>query len=274
MRDRQTSAAVPLLASGPEAYTARLAAWWNQRLWSAQYWWARQHWDFAARQLAGRRRRRASIDDLMFYALNDRSVLGLLTEFGVDGKALRRHLKNDLKSRPRGEDRSLTKEEQGVTTDAVSRAVHRATWRACLPPHIARWTSARDVFLAALEQDGDSATMRWLHQHNVSRTELFYYDAHRARFDDRDVTHPTEANVELVMWNDGFTSTDFVIEMLISVLRYEKTAAVDTMWRVHNEGSAVVWTGAARDALERAQQIETAAKDAEMPLRLELRELC
>lgn len=114
--------------------------------------------------------------------------------------------------------------------------------------------------------------MRWLKEASVSRAELFYHASHGRDFDDAEATMPGEGDVDLVMWNDGFTSSKFVTDMLTGVLRYEEATAVEMMWRVHNEGSAVVWTGAAADALERAQQIAKAAREAEMPLRLELRE--
>lgn len=86
--------------------------------------------------------------------------------------------------------------------------------------------------------------------------------------EDTSIDLPPEMNV--VMYNDDFTSMDFVVEVLISVFNKSKETAEQLMTNIHNLGSAVVGTYTYDIAVSRANLATSLARKNEFPLRVEV----
>ena len=85
--------------------------------------------------------------------------------------------------------------------------------------------------------------------------------------EDTSIDLPPEMNV--VMYNDDFTSMDFVVEVLISVFNKSKETAEQLMTNIHNLGSAVVGTYTYDIAVSRANLATSLARKNEFPLVME-----
>ena len=79
---------------------------------------------------------------------------------------------------------------------------------------------------------------------------------------------PPERNV--IMYNDDFTTMDFVVNILISVFNKSQEIATKLMQQIHEDGSAIVGTYTYDIAVSRANLAKNLARKNEFPLRVEV----
>ncbi|MCQ2982588.1 MAG: ATP-dependent Clp protease adaptor ClpS [Treponemataceae bacterium] len=80
------------------------------------------------------------------------------------------------------------------------------------------------------------------------------------------------ADCQVVLFNDDYTTKDFVVWLLVALFQKKETEAVVLMETVHKQGSAVVGTYAPDIAHSlRNVAVETARKN-NFPLRIEVRQ--
>lgn len=75
---------------------------------------------------------------------------------------------------------------------------------------------------------------------------------------------------DVIMYNDDFTSMDFVVQVLMSVFNKSKETAEQIMNLIHETGSAVVGTYTYDIAVSRANLATALARKNEFPLRVEV----
>lgn len=73
---------------------------------------------------------------------------------------------------------------------------------------------------------------------------------------------------KVLIHNDDITPMDFVVDVLISVFRYDTEQAIDLMLKVHNGTAAVVGTYSRDMAMTRALVAQKMARDEGYPLRV------
>ena len=72
---------------------------------------------------------------------------------------------------------------------------------------------------------------------------------------------------KVIFLNDDVTTMDFVIHILITLFKKDRTTAVGLMLEVHHRGSAVVDILPLEEAELRQHQVHDAARSAGFPLR-------
>jgi len=77
---------------------------------------------------------------------------------------------------------------------------------------------------------------------------------------------------KVVMFNDDYTTMEFVIEVLQSFFAMNRERATQTMLQVHKQGSAVCGIYPRDIAETKVEQVMAFAKHREHPLRCELEE--
>ena len=70
----------------------------------------------------------------------------------------------------------------------------------------------------------------------------------------------------VVFHNDDFTPMDFVIQLLVTVFFHSKEKAEELMWKVHNDGRAVVGIFSKDIAETKKAQVDAYAKNFQQPL--------
>lgn len=75
---------------------------------------------------------------------------------------------------------------------------------------------------------------------------------------------------DVVFYNDDFTTTDFVVDVLVSIFNKSHDDAVYLMTTVHEQGSAVVGTYTYDIAVSRTNLTRSIAKKNGFPLRVEV----
>ena len=75
---------------------------------------------------------------------------------------------------------------------------------------------------------------------------------------------------KVVIFNDDFTTKEFVVEILVQIFHKNNEEAVSIMESVHNEGSGVVGIYTYDIAMTRTQMATARARKAGFPLRLEV----
>lgn len=73
----------------------------------------------------------------------------------------------------------------------------------------------------------------------------------------------------VVLYNDDFTTMDFVVRMLMSVFHKSESDAGQLMFEVHRTGSAIVGAYSYDVAMTRVQMATRMARAEGFPLRLE-----
>jgi ATP-dependent Clp protease adaptor protein ClpS len=73
--------------------------------------------------------------------------------------------------------------------------------------------------------------------------------------------------LKVILLNDDYTSQDFVVFILTTVLNKNYKEAVDLMMKIHNEGKAICGIYVYDIAKTKVHQIEKIARDNEFPLR-------
>ncbi len=79
---------------------------------------------------------------------------------------------------------------------------------------------------------------------------------------------PPEVNV--VFYNDDYTTMAFVVDVLVSVYNKSEDVAHELMMKVHEEGSAVIGTYTYDIAVSRMNLTRVLAKKNGFPLRVEI----
>jgi len=75
---------------------------------------------------------------------------------------------------------------------------------------------------------------------------------------------------EVLLHNDDYTTMDFVVLVLESVFRRDRTASIRIMLAVHNEGVGVAGTYTREVAETKLQRAQTLAQEHGMPLQLSM----
>lgn len=75
---------------------------------------------------------------------------------------------------------------------------------------------------------------------------------------------------DVILFNDDFTTMEFVVEMLRSVFAKQEREATLVMLAVHRSGSGVAGTYVRDIALSKADKATRMARDAGYPLRLKV----
>lgn len=70
----------------------------------------------------------------------------------------------------------------------------------------------------------------------------------------------------VIFHNDDFTPMDFVIQLLETVFFYSKEESEDIMWKVHNEGKAVVGIFSRDVAETKKAQVDAYSNNFKQPL--------
>ena len=81
------------------------------------------------------------------------------------------------------------------------------------------------------------------------------------------------AKFAVILHNDDYTTTDFVIFLLVSVFKKNTQEAKDTTYKVHLSGSGVAGIYPYEIASEKLAEAEFLAEKNQQPLRLTLEEV-
>lgn len=77
----------------------------------------------------------------------------------------------------------------------------------------------------------------------------------------------------VVLWNDDFTTMDFVVKVLYEVFYKSRQEAEQLMMRVHKEGKATVGVYSYDIAVSRTDRATAMARDAGFPLKITCKEV-
>lgn len=77
---------------------------------------------------------------------------------------------------------------------------------------------------------------------------------------------------KVIMWNDDFTTMDFVVEVLVTIFRKDEITAQAIMLDVHKRGKAVVGKYPYDIATTKVKAALTYAKEEGFPFRMTLEE--
>ncbi|MGL4524670.1 MAG: ATP-dependent Clp protease adaptor ClpS [Spirochaetia bacterium] len=74
---------------------------------------------------------------------------------------------------------------------------------------------------------------------------------------------------KVIAYNDDDTSQDFVVELLVRIFQKPPREAVELMWKIHTEGSAIIGVFTYDMASSLVRKAHQLARSADFPLRLE-----
>lgn len=78
---------------------------------------------------------------------------------------------------------------------------------------------------------------------------------------------------KVIMWNDDFTTMEFVVDVLVSIFHKDQVTAQAIMLNVHNKGQAVVGKYPYDIARTKVNAALARAKEAGFPFRMTLEEV-
>jgi ATP-dependent Clp protease adaptor protein ClpS len=88
---------------------------------------------------------------------------------------------------------------------------------------------------------------------------------------EKDETRITEPPMyRVVMYNDDFTTKEFVVEILVVVFHKALAEATELMWRIHRRGRGVAGVYALEIAETKAAVVIETARENGFPLKLSL----
>jgi ATP-dependent Clp protease adapter protein ClpS len=123
----------------------------------------------------------------------------------------------------------------------------------------------------ALLEEPDGSAVEELRRHGVTRLAVTTVIAHGITGTDPVATPPLQAGdaaaMAIVLENDDFTPMEFVVGVLQEHLDLSLESAVRVMLEVHHEGRAVAGRFPADVAMDKAERVRTAAKQAGHPFR-------
>lgn len=126
-----------------------------------------------------------------------------------------------------------------------------------------RRTLEVDVLVVDLLRN--APTQKVLSQVGVSSFDLLGAYVHRAP---RQISGAAEGDLEVVFFDDDFTTQEAVVHVLRDVFEHEESRARALMLEVHRQGSAVVAVLDANDARARLDRALDWCRDRMMPLRI------
>ena len=125
--------------------------------------------------------------------------------------------------------------------------------------------------LVALMEESDGGAMEELRRHGVTRLAVTNVIAHGLTGTDPVVTPQLQAGdtaaVAIVLENDDFTPMEFVVSVLQEHMGLALESAVRVMLQVHHEGRAVAGRFPVDMAMDKAERLRTAARQAGHPFR-------
>lgn len=84
------------------------------------------------------------------------------------------------------------------------------------------------------------------------------------------ITEPKQYKV--IMWNDDFTTMDFVVDILVTIFHKDRMSAESIMLDVHKKGQAVVGMYSYDVAATRIEKAMIRAKNEGFPFRMTMEE--
>ena len=74
----------------------------------------------------------------------------------------------------------------------------------------------------------------------------------------------------VMLYNDDFTTKEFVVQILIEVFHKASAEATELMWRIHRMGRGVAGVFSREIAETKAAAVKILARENEFPLRIEI----
>lgn len=74
---------------------------------------------------------------------------------------------------------------------------------------------------------------------------------------------------KVVIYNDDYTTQDFVVEILVQVFQKPPREAVEIMWQIHSEGVGIAGVFPYDIAASRVRKAHQLARSADYPLHLQ-----
>ncbi|MSN96673.1 ATP-dependent Clp protease adaptor ClpS [Campylobacter sp. FMV-PI01] len=81
----------------------------------------------------------------------------------------------------------------------------------------------------------------------------------------------TPSMYHVVLYNDDKTTMDFVVEILIKIFNKTTNQAIETMLKIHNNGSEICGTYIKEIAITKLNLVKIAAQKANFPLRCDIK---
>lgn len=209
----------------------------------------------------------ADLSDLLWALSFEESLEGLLAKFDVDFERLRDAL--SLARAPALDKGDAEPPRHGVLPNDEMVAVLRLAAGQAIAKG-AKAVTPLDVFLAALHQGGCPAVKAFerfgLTRFSVVMMLSHGVVAHRLEH----AAYADDDEVLVVMWNDDFTTMEFVLETLTETFGMDKGEAKGIMMEVHNHVRATVAIWPAARAKAAVIEVMASAKDHACPLKLTL----
>lgn len=209
----------------------------------------------------------ADLSDLLWALSFDESLESLFSRFDVDFERLRDGL--SLARAPALEGDGSEAPRHGVLpNDEMVAVLRQAAGHAIAKG--AKAVTALDVFLVALHQTRCPAVEVFgrfgLTRFSVVMMLSHGVTAHRLEL----AKYADDDEVLVVMWNDDFTTMEFVLETLTQTFGMDQGEAKGIMMEVHNHGRATVAIWPAVKAKAAVIDVMASAKDEACPLKLTL----
>lgn len=209
----------------------------------------------AAAAEAGRRQHRhVSLEHVLLPMVKDESVAAVLRACGGDPEALATELADYL---------DLLTPETAPDSSRLKLALEAAAIRAVAAGH----TQIDPVgLLVQIRRDPDAYASLILGAQGIELVDLLRCVSH-GKPDVRPQQPAGSAQAALRLHNDDYTTMEYVVSVLRSVVGLDEAEAKQRMLEIHRQGSAVIATLPTDDAFERAERIVDDAGDAGYPLR-------
>ena len=78
------------------------------------------------------------------------------------------------------------------------------------------------------------------------------------------------AMYRVLLYNDDFTTREFVVQILVAVFHKSLPAATELMWRIHRSGRGVAGIFSRDVAETKVVTVRTIAREHEFPLKVEM----
>jgi ATP-dependent Clp protease adapter protein ClpS len=232
-----------------------------------------------------------TLDQLLLALLDNPSAADVLRRCEIDIAALRGSVSASVRSGTpvtsgaTNVEPGASPEFQRVLQRAIARsqAVTQGSLRRRNPLKITSWVSeslrrrgrkkgvdGADLLVALLEES-DSTAAEELRRHGLTRRAATSVIAHGITNTYPVTAPPSSADgaqaMAIVVENDDFTPTEFVVEVLQAHVGLDLESAVRVMLQVHHEGRAVAGFFPVEVASAKAARIQEAAGNAGHPLR-------
>ena len=193
----------------------------------------------AFQESRGKRQAEIDVEHLLLALLDAPSVIGVLLGCGANLEALRRALGEEIAKR------GAAGEQDEIATQPTL-AFQRVVQRAILHVQSSAQESVTGAeALIAIFGEKDSRALRILQEHSVTRLGVTRFLAHAAAMP----APPSDAaELQVVIYNDDFTTMEFVIDVLQKFFAMNREEAADAMMEIHQQGKAVCGLYSRQDA--------------------------